>query len=259
MKATVDEKSLENTKTLSDANDPKTTIGISKEVVQEISCEINNMISFAVYNGIIINTDINALIQSDKIDDLIKAHNLLCENVAPATPKSIHFIRLINKKGASKSLFNKLPLIRNLVLLSVLFLIFFVSTALSSEVNNNSLDRGVLDNNGLSLLLNLGFLASVAGLGVLFYLLKNISTSVKNGTLVPEDTIYYVSMIILGIISGLICSEIITFGAAAPHKINLFNKSMLALVGGFSSDAIFSVLQGVIDRVKSVFIAAEKS
>lgn len=61
------------------------------------------------------------------------------------------------------------------------------------------------------------------------------------------------ALIVLGVISGLILSEILNVYVKDPESINLFNKSVLALVGGFSSDAIFSVLQGIIDRIKGLF------
>jgi len=228
--------------------------GISQEVIDKLSTEINNMLAFAVYNGIIINTEINSLVQNSSVDDLINAHNLLCKNIAPATPKSIEYIKELHKKGKDKALFSKLPLVRNLILLALFFLISFIATGLSPEVNNDSLDKGIMNNDGLSLLLNIVFLSSVSGLGVLFYLLKNVSTSVKNGTLVPEDSIYYIALILLGVIAGLISSEIVSFYKTELDGINLFNKSILALIGGFSSDAIFSILQGIIIRVKSIFI-----
>lgn len=236
-----------------------TTPGISKELINELSNEINNMLSFAVYNGITINTEINSLIQNSSVDDLINAHNLLCKNIAPATPKSIEFTKQLNQKDKNRSLFKKLPLLRNLVLLSLFFLVTFIITGISPDVNNNSLDKGIMNNNGVSLLLNIGYLSSIAGLGVLFYLLKNVSYSIKNSTLVPEDTVYYIAMIILGMMAGIIASEIIPFGDTDPNDINLFNKSVLALVGGFSSDAIFSVLQGIIDRIKTIFIPPNTS
>lgn len=229
--------------------------GISSEVIDEISLEINNMISYAVRNGIIINTEINSLIQNSSVDDLINAHNILCKNVSPATPKSIQYTKKLYQDSKSKSLFNKLPLIRNLIILAIVFLMTFVITGLSPEVNNSSLDKGIMNNNGLSLLLNLTFLSSVAGLGVLFYLLKDVSTSVKKGILVPEDSIYYLALIVLGVIAGLIMSEIISLYTSDPQGINLFNKSILALIGGFSSDAIFSILQGVINKLKAIFIS----
>ena len=228
--------------------------GISKQVINELSDEINNMLSFAVYNGITVNTEINALIQNSNVDDLINTHNLLCKNVAPATPKSIEYTRKMHHEGSSKSVFNKIPLSRNLMILALIFLIIFIITVMSPNVNNASLDKGILGSSGIPLLLNLGYLAAVSGLGVLFYLLKDVSTSIKKGTLVSEDSISYMSQILLGIIAGLILSEILSLYLKDPNEINLFNKSVLALIGGFSSDAIFSILQGLINKIKGVFL-----
>lgn len=232
----------------------KLTPGISEDVILELSREINSMLSFAVYNGITVNTEVNSLIQNSNVDDLINAHNLLCKNVAPATPKSIRFTKKLNQESDGKSIFNKLPLLRNLILLALFFLIAYIATGMTTEVNNDSLDKGMMDNSGIPLLLNIVYLSSIAGLGVLFYLLKEVSSSLKNGSLIPENAISYLSQIILGIIAGLIMSEIIAFYTKDPQQINLFNKSVLALIGGFSSDAIFSILQGIINRIKSIFL-----
>lgn len=229
--------------------------GISQTVVNELSLEINEMIAFAAHKGLSINTDVNALIENNNVDDLIKAHNLMCENVAPATPKSIEYTKEIRTGGKRKSLFNKVPLVRNLIILTIIFLLAYILIGLSPDVNNDSIDKGVLGGgSGLSLFLNLGYLASISALGVLFHLLKKISTSVEKCTLVPEESVDYIAQILLGIIAGLLLSEILTPYIGSPKDINLANKSLLALVGGFSSDTIFSLLQGLITRVKSVFI-----
>ncbi len=227
--------------------------GISPEAKEKMSYEINQMLSFATYNGIIIDTDVISLIENCSVDNLVNAHNMLCKNIAPATPKSIAYTKKLREDTSKKSLFSKLPLVRNLIILALVFLAAFVITGSSEQVNNASLDKGVMNNDGINLLLNLSYLASISGLGVLFYLLKNVSASVKNGTLVPEDSIYYVALVVLGVIAGLIISEILNFYTKDPESINLFNKSVLALIGGFSSDAIFTVLQGLIDRLKAIF------
>ncbi len=252
-------KSTTNATTTKKTATKKLIPGISEEVITELSKEINSMLSFAVYNGITVNTDVNALIQNSNVDDLINAHNLLCKNVAPATPKSIRFTKQLNQESNEKSIFNKLPLLRNLILLALFFLVAYIATGMTTEVNNDSLDKGIMENSGIPLLLNIVYLSSIAGLGVLFYLLKDVSTSLKNGSLIPENAISYLSQIILGIIAGLIMSEIIAFYTTDPQKINLFNKSVLALVGGFSSDAIFSILQGIINRIKNIFLISNPS
>ena len=234
-----------------------TSPGISQQVIEELSEEINNMLSYAVYNGIIINTDVNSLVQNSTVDDLINAHNLLCKNIAPATPKSISFIKDTIKNGSRKSFINKLPGIRNLLLLAFAFLVLFIGSGMSKHVDNNSLDQGILGNNGFPLLINFIYLASISGMGVLFFMLKNISISVKNGTLIPEDSIEYSTQIILGIISGIIMSEIISTGTIGAESVTLLSKGGLALLGGFSSDAIFSILKGLIDKLKNLFIPSK--
>ena len=237
----------------------KQSPGISAEITTQISDDINCMLGYASRNAIEIKEDLLPLIQNSSVDDLIKAHNVLVENVSPATPKSIRYTRALYTEERDKSMFKKLPLVRNLILLALVFLVMFVLTALSPEVSNDSLDKGVLNNDGKSLLLNLAFLASISGLGVAFYLLKTVSTAVKKGTLIPEDTIYYIALIVLGVIAGLLLSEIIVVPEGSTDSVNLFDKSVLALLGGFSSDAIFTILQSIIERVKAVFATDSNS
>lgn len=242
-----------STKEVTTASGKRIIPGISQKVINEMTEEINSMMAFAANKGLIINPDIVDLVKSETIEDLVAAHNMLCKNVAPATPKSIIYTNGIREKNRGKGLFKQLPLVRNLIILALIFLIAYVSFGQTKAVNNQSLDEGVLGNDGIELVLNLGFLASIAGLGLLFHLLKKVSSSVLNSTLVPEETINYVSQILLGVISGLIISEVIVLYTSDPQEINLFNKSALALIGGFSSDAIFTVLQSLINRLESVF------
>lgn len=226
--------------------------GISDTTMIQLKEDLETMLLYAINHGKIINTDLNPLIESNNLDDLINAHNILSKNVAPATPKSIRYLKLLCKDDDKKSIFQRLPIIRNLVILAVLFLIIFIGTSLSSEVNTQSLSEGVLSNSGLSLLLNISFLCSISGLGVVFYLLKSVSEGVQQATLKPEQSIYYVALIVLGLISGLILSEIVS-SYDQGKDLSIFNNAVLALIGGFSSDAIFSILQGIINKIKSIF------
>ncbi|MCC9016704.1 hypothetical protein [Flavobacterium lipolyticum] len=239
---------------LTSAEDVQSELGISKEVIAELNNDINNMISFAVHNGIIVDPEINSLVQNSNIDSLLKAYNILCKNISPVTPKSISFCKLMASKWNSKNIFTKMPITKNLFITSCCFLIAFICTSLSSEVNMNSLDEGVLNNEGISGLLNLLYLISLAGLGVMFYLLRSINYSIRKGTITPEDSAYFPIVIILGLISGLIMSEILSF-QFFDHKDSglLFNKSLLAILGGFASDVLFSILYSLINKIKKTF------
>jgi len=229
--------------------------GVSNTLMLQIKEELESMLSFAMRNGKVINTELNPLIESDNLDDLINAHNILAKNIAPATPKTIKYLKKLNTEEHSRTIFSKLPIIRNLIILALFFLILFIGTSLSDLVNKESLAKGVLANDGTSLLLNLLFICATSGLGVVFYLLKSVSEGIQKGTLMPEQSIYYVGLIVLGIMSGLILSEIVaTYNNG--ESLTVFNSCVLALVGGFSSDAIFSVLQGIINKIKAVFTSA---
>ncbi|EDP94752.1 hypothetical protein U8527_07305 [Kordia algicida OT-1] len=224
--------------------------GVSIELMLEIKQELENMLLFAMRNGKIINTQVNPLIESNNLDKLIQAHNILVENIKPATPKSVKYLKTLYNKKRGTKLISTLPVIRNLIFLALVFLILFIGTSVSDKVDIKSLSKGILDNQGESLFYNLLFLCSMSGIGVVFYLLKKISLSIKNGALVPEQSIYYVAIIILGIIAGLMLSEIIYFDSS--DRSSIFNKCILALVGGFSSDAIFSILKGIVDKIKTI-------
>ena len=243
------------TKNASDtANVPPKGIskGISDASMIQIKDELETMLLYAINHGKTIDTDLNPLIESNDLKDLISAHNILSKNVAPATPKSINYLKAICTGDEKKSIFQRLPIIRNLVILAIVFLAIFIGTSLSSQVNTTSLSEGVLSNSGLSLLINISFLCSISGLGVVFYLLKSVSEGVQNATLKPEQSIYYVALIVLGLISGLILSEIVS-SYNEGKDLSIFNNAVLALIGGFSSDAIFGILQGIINKIKSIF------
>jgi hypothetical protein len=226
--------------------------GVSHDLMVQIKDELENMLSFGMRNGKVINTELNPLIESDNLDDLITAHNILTKNIAPATPKSIKYLKKLNHRESNGAVFSKLPIIRNLIMLALFFLALFIGTSLSDQVDKASLAKGVLANDGMSLLLNLLFICATSGLGVVFYLLKSVSEGIQKGTLMPEQSIYYVGLIVLGIMSGLILSEIVsTYNNG--ESLTIFNSCVLALVGGFSSDAIFSILQGIINKIKAVF------
>ncbi|MFD0861678.1 hypothetical protein ACFQ1M_05635 [Sungkyunkwania multivorans] len=232
---------------------PNTASGITKRITDELVEETHTMLAFALKNGIAIDKEVTTLASSNSFEDLMSLHALLVQNVAPATPKSISYLEELQNNEREKSFFSKLPILRNLILLTLVFLALFIGTGLSPNVNNDSVAKGIMDNQGLNLLLNLAFIASASGLGVLFSMLRNVTIGIKKGTLVPEDSIYYSALIILGIIAGLIISEIIPFNSLNGNNTALFNNVALALIGGFSSDAIFAILQSVVNKLKQIF------
>ena len=87
----------------------------------------------------------------------------------------------------------------------------------------------------------------------MFYLLKTISDKIKNYTLLPVDSIEVNATIIIGVISGFIIAELFDFNENVMAGSIEAQKMTLALLGGFSSDAIFSVLKGIVNKTKALF------
>ena len=228
---------------------------ISQEVIDELIEEINNMLSYAVHNGIIIKTEVNSLIQNSNIENLINTHNLLCENITPATPKSINFLKRLKRKNTDKMFINRLPSIRNLLILAFVFLAIFIGFEMLPDVNSATLNIGILaeESEPFTVLKILIYLGAISGIGVLFFLLKNTINSLKNGTLIPEDSVEYTIQIMLGIIAGLTMTEIVPLNFYDINDAVNFEKPILALLGGFSSDTIFSILKALIDKLKNIF------
>ena len=121
------------------------------------------------------------------------------------------------------------------------------------SVNEKNQAAGILASSGMTLLYNLLFICSASLLGVMFYLLKTISDKIKNYTLLPVDAIEVNSTIIIGLISGFIISELFNFDIDTIASSIEMQKMTLALLGGFSSDAIFSTLQAIVNKVKALF------
>jgi hypothetical protein len=75
---------------------------ISEAVTAALSTEINRILSYAIYNGIILDDRLN-LLQNSNSDNLITTHNLLFQNVSPATSKSIYYTKALYQSSACHS------------------------------------------------------------------------------------------------------------------------------------------------------------
>jgi hypothetical protein len=52
----------------------------SEGVTAALSTEVNSMLTYAIYNGIILDDRLNSLLQNSNIDNLITTQNFLCQN-----------------------------------------------------------------------------------------------------------------------------------------------------------------------------------
>ena len=70
-------------------------------------------------------------------------------------------------------------------------------------------------------------------------------------TLTLTDTHYFKSLIVLGIISGLIMSELIGMDAAQQTGM-VSNKMTMALLGGTASEILYIILNIVMNKIRNM-------
>lgn len=222
-----------------------------KEIIQQ---DLHTMIHFAAHRGIPIPSTLT--LAGTEADDstLISNYNTMLTAVKPANVQSIQYIshQILNNEGDDKKWYHT-PIMSKLLIIAGIALVLLIGISLSPLVDAKNQAEGLLSSSGLTLLYNLLFICSASLLGVMFYLLKTISDKIKNYTLLPIDAIEVNSTILIGVISGFIISELFTFTPGAMGGSVETQKMTLALLGGFSSDAIFSILKGIVNKTKTLF------
>ncbi len=214
----------------------------------KVKSEIHSITTFLFNKGKKISDKTILLIKSDQLEDLLLAHGDLCELIKPATPEAIKYLeRCI---GLKQYLFSPIPLVRNFIILALIAIASLLGSGLSPDVNAEILSKGILNNSGISLLKNLVFLCSGAGIGTVFFLLSKLTKEVKEATLSKSDTTYYWSMLIMGILSGLIMSEIIVINQESLSEDVEMNRLIFALLGGFSSEVVYSIMQAIMNKIR---------
>lgn len=112
---------------------------------------------------------------------------------------------------------------------------------------------------GIELLTVMLFLMSAAALGACFNALFTAHHYISDGTYDTRFDSSYWMRIGLGVISGLLMAELIPVDellqSEDQSKIKAVDlgKPMLALLGGFSANLVYTVLQRVVQTIQSLF------
>lgn len=232
-------------------NNKEIDYGYDQKALQS---ELDIMITYALQQGKPLPESIVKATGLATPAEQITAFNDMITAIAPATAGSIEYINTEILDMDHKKPWYKVPLFSRGIFISSIALAILIAVSLLPEVNAANQSNGLLGSSGTTLLVNLIFVCSASLLGVMFFLLKSISEKIKNYTLLPVDSVELNATVLIGLISGFIIAELFTFNTTdfAGGTIEI-QKMTLALLGGFSSDAIFSILKGVVNKAKAVF------
>lgn len=187
------------------------------------------------------------------------AHGALAQIIAPATPEAV--LLLADERSTHPLLYalGPLPISRQMLGLAILSLFLLLGIPLSEEMNPVNMSKTMLTLSGYSLLLKEAYLVSAASLGSCFQNLQRINVVISDGTYDPKFQSTYWTRWAMGVISGIIISQLIyvflmhapSTGAAMPAAT--IGQPLLALLGGYSVDLVRGILSRTIDTLGSFF------
>ncbi|MGZ5059384.1 MAG: hypothetical protein ACXWAA_13200 [Methylobacter sp.] len=189
------------------------------------------------------------------ITTLIEAHDLLARLIEPATPQTVLLLYIEQKTETLLKFLGPVSLVRQLMLAAVISLFIFVTLMASPFIDGGKLAEDVLSADGIEQLARLIFYVGAAGLGASFTALYTANSYISKGTYDPCHQSSYWIRFLLGIIAGLLLSLLIS--AESIQEDGMLSKGiirpLLAILGGFSADLLYTFLNRMVETFKSMF------
>jgi hypothetical protein len=172
------------------------------------------------------------------------AHRQLTKIVAPATPKSITVLNEERTSNRFWRFFGPVWLIRWLMFAALILLVAFV--VLFVSVDPKPVEGSAPWTTRFSTAI---YLLCAAGLGATFAGLFKASQELAAGRFDPKDEPSYSGTMVLGLIAGVLLSQVMPANFAGLDELT---QPLLALLGGFSAPAVHSILQRLVETVQAL-------
>lgn len=224
------------------------------------------------------------------LSTLIGLHDELSKVVSPALPESIELLQWEARRHPRLSWIAPLDSVRILLGMSLVFVLTFCAVLILGGLSdkdiadsifdaNTEIERTipaadgqpekkemvkVADNSKRAVLLV--YFLSLAGLGAAFATLYDARRQIVDGRYDARTGSNYTVRIILGLIAGLLLSQILSNpivpsgsenNFAAEDPFTSVSKSMLALVGGFSAKFLYTALSRMVEALEGMFKPGE--
>jgi hypothetical protein len=203
----------------------------------------------------VLHTDSESV--STRLALLAPAHAGLALAIAPATPEAVSLMAEERKRHPMRCEYGPLPLVRQMLGLALLSLVILLGVSISEVVNSGNVNKSLLDLSGYPLLMVELFLISAASLGSCFANLQKINAVISDGTYDPRVQSTYWTRWVMGVISGVVLSQIVYdfflhSGKNPESTADAIGQPILALVGGYSVDLVHDFLKRVINALRTL-------
>jgi hypothetical protein len=188
---------------------------------------------------------------SGDVPAIVKVHDQLSKQVAPATPRALLLLGPDHSAGGGlKAMLGSVGLVRRMMIAAIVSMVVYIGTGLTPYVNASV--RTVQNSEGLPLLVNeLAWLAAAA-MGASFAILMQVSGYVVKRNYDPRYEPSYWIKFFLGVMAGFILVQLVPLAEKTGTDPNL-SQLMVALLGGFSASAVFRILTRMVEAIESVF------
>lgn len=181
--------------------------------------------------------------------ELNAVHEQLVRCVEPACPRGIQFVAQERRKKSMFKFLGPIPLARRLMGVSIIALILFILLSLTPHIDATAENWSSEKTFGHEQLIRILFLLSAALLGAAFAALYRINHFIAQNRYDPtHDAAYWVN-ITVGAIAGLILSTMIPIEQSVQSDLA---KPLLAMLGGFSAEAVYKILSRMVESLSSM-------
>jgi len=238
-----------------------------KKLMQD--CRV--LLDYAIGEGLALEADRLDIIQGEgdmtthtaSIEQLVQAYNYLIGIVHPVNTKTILILAKNKESHPIMRMLGPLPIIRQFMVVGIISLITMLTISISSHLNIKTINFSLLEDDGRDQAYRLIFLIACSGVGASFYSLFKISKYLSRNTFDVSYGYSYWIRFILGIVAGVLLSELLIdfLGvnevqegkSVQPLDSNYLLKPVLAILGGFSADLVYRILNKLVDTFESIF------
>ena len=188
---------------------------------------------------------------NEHIDRLVIAHGRLSRTILPATPRSVRLLEEQKPRTPFGRILGPVRLIRQLMVFALAQLLLFVLILSLTDVAaiTDPIQSIIQTNSAWTALWTSLFYLSAAGMGASFAGLFAANRSVSEGTFDLTQESSYWTMIVLGLIGGVLLAQILPNDFEGLGDLT---KPLLALLGGFSAPAVYGILNRLVQTVEAL-------
>jgi hypothetical protein len=194
---------------------------------------------------------------------LASVHERLAKLVAPASPSTLHLLDRTYHQPIRFGSLGPVSVVRQLVVFSIGCVLAFVVLSIvhltlgKPAAGGTTLWETLFGPIAHALTENIYWLAA-AGVGASFAVLFQVNESIAKGTFDPDEAPAYWIKVFLGVVAGFILVAMVPTDGIDSPDARVLAKPTIALLGGFSAQAVYRILNRLVETLEDLFSGGQK-